>query len=247
MILCTSQIVPLGMPLKLVPHLLVYACWGVNGMFVHIWLTTDKQCEQREPLWMKTICYLSGTFISRVCWSSVVLPQGSETAVGCLKAGPVLWSLCLAHELLPYVFQQHLKDPNRISISLHLIQIKRHSLSWITKERKQPPLPPLSFANLPALCPPLSSGKQSNVWAFQSLPVLDEFIGPSPRVPAPLLYILLLLLCQWKTTTQALHDWKTASLPWPTEQEAHFHQGCSGQWHRSDNRPSSSSSSFFFF
>lgn len=105
MILCTSQLVPLGMPLKLVPHLLVYACWGVNGMFVHIWLTTDKQCEQSEPLWMKTICYLSGAFISRVSWSSVVLPQGSETAVGCLRAGPVLlWSLCLTHQLLPYFF-----------------------------------------------------------------------------------------------------------------------------------------------
>lgn len=187
MIPCTSQLVPLGMPLKLVPHLLVYACWGVNGMFVHIWLTTDKQCEQSEPLWMKTICYLSGTFISRISWSLVVLPQGSETAVWCRRAGPVLlWSLCLAHELLPYVFQQHLKDPKKISISLYLTQIKRHSPAWITKKCKHPLLPPLSFASLPALCPPLSCRQQSSVWAFQCLPVLAEFISPFPCAPAPL-------------------------------------------------------------
>lgn len=137
MILSTSQLAPLGILLKLVPRLLVYACCGVNGMFAHIWLTTDKHREQSEPLWIKTICYLSGTFISSACWSSVVLPRGSETAVGCPGAGPILrWSLCLgSFSACPVCFSNASKVPNRISISLHLTQIKGHSPAWITKEQ----------------------------------------------------------------------------------------------------------------
>lgn len=65
-------------------------------------------------------------------------PRAQKQRFGAPRLDGSFPEACLAREerlCLPHVFRQHLKVPNRISISLHFRQIKRHSPAWITEKQ----------------------------------------------------------------------------------------------------------------